>query len=243
VAADPNNLPFSNQRLEGFENKIIALLAADLGLGVEYTWHAQRRGFFRETLQEGNCDVVAGVPAGFDAVLSTRPYYVSSYVIVRRRDHAAIHSLDDPALRTLKIGVQLVGDDAAGTPPAAALARRGLIDNVRGYTVYGDYREPNPPARIVAAVASGEIDVALVWGPFAGYFALAHGDQLVVEPLPSSDGPTGEPFTFAISVGVRRSASGLRDALDAALRRRQADIDAILARYGVPRTDIGTRSP
>src|SRR5690349_16835567 len=112
VCADPNNLPLSNQRGEGFENKLAELLAQDLGERVEYTWWAQRRGFFRNTLKAGMCDLVIGVPAGFEMASTTRPYYRSTYVFVSRKDrHLNIASLDDPALRKLKIGVQMIGDD------------------------------------------------------------------------------------------------------------------------------------
>src|SRR4051812_33001916 len=148
IAADPNNLPFSNERREGFENKIADLLAQELVAEIEYTWHAQRRGFFRETLKDGNCDLVLGVPNHFERALTTQPYYRSSYVFVFRTDSGlSLQSLDDPALRGLRIGVQLVGNDGADTPPAHALARRGIITNMVGFTLYGNYRDPNPPAR------------------------------------------------------------------------------------------------
>ncbi len=235
VAADPNNLPFSNDRLEGFENKVMALIARDLGVTVEYTWRAQRRGFFRHTVKEGNCDVVPGVPRGFDRVLTTQPYYRSTYVFVSRRDrNLGLASLDDPRLRSLKIGVQMVGDDFMNTPPAHALTRRGLVENVRGYTLYGDYREENPPSRIVEAVVRGEIDVALVWGPLAGFFAKRHGDDLVLVPLPEEHGPGALPFGFDICVGVAKTNPELRARINAILTRRRAEIAAILDAYGVP---------
>lgn len=235
VAADPNNLPFSNDRGEGFENKIVALIARELGASVEYTWHAQRRGFFRETLKDGSCDLVAGVPKGFERTLTTRPYYRSSYVIVTRRNRRLrFQSLDDPALRDLSIAVQMIGDDAANSPPAHALARRGMIDNVRGFTVYGDYRERDPPARIVDAVADGSVDVAIVWGPLAGYQALKYGGALQLEPLPALDPLTRQPFAFSICMGVRRSAVALRNDIDTVLAHRKSEIDAILSDYGVP---------
>src|SRR4051794_33932587 len=162
ISADPNNLPFTNERREGFENKIAELLAADLGAELRYAWRAQRRGFFRQALKEGECDLVLGVPAGFDMALTTAPYYRSTYVFVTRRDRGlAVRSLDDPALKRLRVGVQIIGDDGTNTPPAHALARRGVIDNVQGFTVYGDYREDSPPARIIDAVARGEVDVAV----------------------------------------------------------------------------------
>src|SRR5436190_17452190 len=144
IAADPNNLPFSNERLEGFENKIANLVARELKAEVQYLWRAQRRGFFRETLKTGDCDLVLGVPVGFQQALTTVPYYRSSYAFVYRRDSGLdLKSLDDPRLRALRIGVQLVGDDGANTPPAHALAIRGLVTNIVGYTLYGDYRQAN----------------------------------------------------------------------------------------------------
>ncbi|HYH37022.1 MAG TPA: hypothetical protein VD860_02280 [Azospirillum sp.] len=146
VCADPNNLPFSNDRGEGFENRIVALLAADLGIPVRTTWWAQRRGFVRNTLKAGLCDVIPGVPVGYELTAFTRPYYRSSYVFVSRADAPPVTSFDDPRLRAVKVGVQMIGNDATNTPPAHALSRRGIVLNVSGYTVYGDYAEANPPA-------------------------------------------------------------------------------------------------
>jgi quinoprotein dehydrogenase-associated probable ABC transporter substrate-binding protein len=235
VAADPNNLPFSNDRLEGFENKLIARVAQELEARVEYTWRAQRRGFFRETLKEGNCDIVAGVPRGFDPVLTTTAYYQSTYVLIYRKSRQlGLRSLDDPRLRELTIGVQMIGDDFANTPPAHALSRRGIIQNVRGFTVYGDYRERDPPSRIVAAVAVGEIDVAIVWGPLAGFFAAKQKEPLEIVPLAPFDEVSGQRFAFAIAMGVRRSSPELRNELNGVLARLQPEIDALLASYHVP---------
>ena len=172
IAADPNNLPFSNDKLEGFENKIAALIARELGVEIEYTWRAQRRGFFRETLKEGSIDLVMGVPSDFERALTTEPYYRSTYAFVSRKDkNLHVQSFDDPRLRQLKVGVLLIGDDGANTPPAHALAERNIVTNVVGFTIYGDYKEPNPPARIISAVAKSDVDVAVVWGPLAGFFA------------------------------------------------------------------------
>ena len=169
VCADPNNLPFSNEAREGFENRIVELIAQELDADVTYYWHAQRRGFLRETLKAGNCDVVPGLPSNLEGVRTTLPYYRSSYQFVVRSSDPLPRSFNDPLLRERRVGVQLVGDDGWNTPPAHALARRGITDNIRGYTLYGDYREPSPPSRIVKAVADGEIDIAVAWGPLAGY--------------------------------------------------------------------------
>lgn len=240
VCADPNNLPFSNTRGEGFENRIATLLAEELGATVEYTWWAQRRGFIRNTLKAGTCDVVMGLPHRFEMALTTAPYYRSSYVFVHRSGHRpAIASFDDPALRTLKIGVQLTGDDYTNTPPAHALGRRNIVSNVVGYTVYGDYREDNPPARIIDALARGEIDVAVVWGPLAGFFAQRQPLPMVVTPVAPRQEAAFLPMAFDISLGVRHGNHALRAELDAALVRRRAEIRQVLANYGVPQIDAG----
>src|SRR5687767_7700652 len=139
VCSDPNNLPFSNARLEGFENKIAELVGESLDARIEYVWWAQRRGFIRNTLREGMCDAVIGVPARLEMTRTTAPYYRSSYVFVTRRGSPEPASFDDPYLATAIIGVHLIGDDFANSPPAHALSARGLIDNIRGYSIYGDY--------------------------------------------------------------------------------------------------------
>ena len=236
VCADPNNLPFSNAREEGFENRIVRLIAAELGANVRYTWWAQRRGFIRNTLNAGVCDLVAGVPADYELALTTRLYYRSSYVVLSRPALGTpIADLDDPALRRLRIGVQIIGDDFANTPPAHALGRRGIVGNVVGYLVYGNYAEANPSAEIVRAVASGEVDMALVWGPVAGYFAARQQPPLTVTPLAAD--AADPPFEYAIAIGVRKQDRARRDLLDRALDRRQPEIDRILAEYHVPRVD------
>ena len=241
VCADPNNLPFSNQRLEGFENKIADLLAQDLGERVEYTWWAQRRGFFRNTLKAGMCDVVIGVPSGFEMALTTRPYYRSTYVFLSRKDrHVDVKSFDDPVLKKLRIGVQIIGDDQSNAPPAHALTRRNIVDNVKGFTLYGDYSQPDPPARIVDAVEKGDIDLAIVWGPLAGYFAKQSRVPLDVVPVsPQIDQPF-LPFVFDIAMGVRRGDQDLRDQLDQFLEKRRPEIERILNEYKVPKAEGGS---
>jgi mxaJ protein len=242
VCADPNNLPFSNAAREGFENRIAEMIGGELGKRVEYTWWAQRRGFARNTLNAGACDLVIGTASGVEMFATTRPYYKSTYVFLTRHDRAlGIRSLDDPRLAHLKIGVQLVGDDGANTPPAHALANRGITKNVVGFTVYGDYARPNPAARIVDAVAAGAIDVAVVWGPLAGYFAKRSPVPLDVVPVtPRVDLPY-LPFVFDIAMGVRRGDSTFRGRLDDIIARRRLTIDSILDAYGIPRVDLGTR--
>ena len=236
VAADPNNLPFSNDRGEGFENKIARLLGRDLHAQIQYVWHAQRRGFFRQTLKENKADLVLGVPAHFDMGLTTAPYYRSTYVFVSRHDRQLnLRSLDDPRLRRLKIGIQMVGNDEVNTPPAHGLAARGIINNVVGYTVYGDYSQPNPPARIISAVANREIDLAIVWGPLAGYFAKQSTVPLDIVPVLPQRDPPGLYYAFDIAVGVGKKDAPLKEEIDQLLARDHAEIERILDDYGVPR--------
>jgi mxaJ protein len=238
VCADPNNLPFSNEQQQGFENKIAELIARDMNAKLRYAWSAQRRGFVRNTLNARQCDVLIGVPSSFDRASTTTRYYRSTYVFVTRHDrHIHVASFDDPVLKRLRIGVQMVGDDFTNTPPAHALSKRNIIRNVRGYSVYGDYRQPNPPARIIDAVARKDVDVAVAWGPLAGFFASREPAALDITPVsPQIDLPF-LPFVFDISMAVRRGDNTLRDELNAVIARRKPEIDRILADYGVPRLD------
>ena len=242
VCADPNNLPFSNRAGEGFENRLVEMIARDLRRPVAYVWWAQRRGYVRNTLKDRRCDVWPGVASGLEMLGTTSPYYRSTYVFVTRADrNLDIASYDDPRLRSLKIGVQMIGDDASNTPPTHALARRGIIRNVRGYMLYGDYSRPNPPAAIVDAVDRGDVDVAVVWGPLAGYFAHRATHPLRLAPVkPWLDGPQW-PQVFDISMGVRKEDVKLRQTLEAELEKHRPEIDRLLADYGVPRADSGTQ--
>ena len=234
VCADPNNLPFSNRNQEGFENKIAELLAHEQGQRVAYTWWPQRRGFLRNTLQAGVCDVVMGVPAGYDPVLTTPPYYRSTYVFVYRKSAAhQIASFDDPLLRTLKIGVHLIGDDYANSPPAHFLSTKGIVENVVGYSIYGDYGEDSPPGKIITAIATREIDVAIVWGPIAGYFAKKQAEPMSIIPVPPGAASPSLPFSYNIALGVRRGNDALKMQLTELLQRKAPEISQILSDYGV----------
>lgn len=240
VCADPNNLPFSNRAGEGFENALAEMIADELGRdGVRYEWRPQRRGFIRNTLKAERCDVVMGVPAGFEMAATTRPYYRSTYVFVTRAggDGPDIEGFDDPRLRDMRIGVHVIGDDYSNTPPARALARQGLVENIRGYTVYGDYSEPNPPSNLITAVAEGEVDVAVAWGPLAGYFAERVPADLALSPVAPQADPAS-PMVFDIAMGVRHGDDALRSALQQAIAQREDDIRQLLRRYGVPLLEL-----
>ena len=235
VCADPNNLPFSNQRREGFENRIAALVARDMNRPLTYFWFPQRRGFIRNSLDAGRCDVVIGVPAQYGPLLPTRAYYRSTYAFVSRRDrHLRIDSFDAAQLKTLTIGIQVSGDDYNNPPAAQALAARHLIDNVRGFPIYGDYSRPDPQREILDAVADGRVDVAIVWGPLAGYYGTREPMALDVTPIAlERDGPASM-FAFDIAMGVRRGDTALRHALDGVIERRGGEMRRILRSYGVP---------
>jgi quinoprotein dehydrogenase-associated probable ABC transporter substrate-binding protein len=241
VCADPENLPFSNQKQEGFENKIAELMAREFRASLSYVWWGQRRGFIRNTmnatLKEARCDVVIGVPAGYDLVQTTRPYYRSTYVFVYPKGKGLhLQSLDDPILKKLRIGVHLLGDDYTNPPPVHELAKRGIVDNVVGFDTF--YSAENPPSKIVDAVAAGKIDAAIVWGPTAGYFVLHQRVPLEVVPIPS--GKTDLPFAFDISMGVRPGNDQLKGELENVLDRKQTEIQRILKDYGVPLWDRTT---
>jgi mxaJ protein len=235
VCADPNNMPFSNQQELGFENRIAAVVARDLGRTVSYFWSPQRRGFIRNTLNAQRCDVVMGVPAQYGLLQPTRAYYRSAYAFVTRRDrHLRIQSFDDDRLKQLTIGIQITGDDYNNPPAAQALAKRRLVGNVRGFTVYGDYSRPDPQRDLIDAVADRRVDVAVMWGPLAGYYGRKEPVPLdVVAVSPQQDGAT-LPFAFDIAMGVRRDDTVLRDALNAAIVRQGVEIRRILQSYGVP---------
>ena len=235
ACADPNNLPFSNRSGQGFENELAQMIASDLHAKLTYLWWAQRRGYVRNTLNEKRCDFWPGIASNVEMVATTRPYYRSTYMFVTRAsDKLGGLTLDDARLRTLKIGVQMVGNDASNTPPAHALASRGIIGNVRGYMLYGDYSKPDPPAQIIEAVERGEVDVALVWGPLAGYFGARSPVPLRLEPVTPWFADQQWPMRFDISVGVRKDDQKLLNDIDRVLTRRSSAIRKLLAAYRVP---------
>ena len=235
VCADPNNLPWSNRQQQGFENHLAGMIADDLGMRVTYVWFPQREAFFRKTLDAGICDVVMGVPAGMDEASSTRPYYVSSYAFLSRRDrHLRITSLDDPRLRTLRIGVHILGDQDDSLPPVHALISRGIVHNLVGYSIFGHLDEKNPSSDLISAVVNKDVDLAVVWGPLAGYFAKQSPVPLDLMPIAADPKNPALPMIFRIGIGVRPQDQVLREKLDAALERRQPEIQRLLVSYGIP---------
>jgi quinoprotein dehydrogenase-associated probable ABC transporter substrate-binding protein len=243
VCADPNNMPFSNRAEEGFENKLSTLIAQRMHARLTYVWWAQRRGYARSTLVEPVCDLWPGVALGIGRMATSRPYYRSMYVFLSRSDAPFRGlTLDDERLRSTLVAVQMIGNDATNTPPAHALARRGLTDNVRGYMLYGNYETSNPPAAIVNAVINGEVGVALVWGPVAGYFAQQATSPLRLEPVTPSVYDATWPMVFDIAVGVRKGNPELLRQVNQILAAEAPAIEALLLSYGVPLAPQDTRA-
>lgn len=233
VCADPDNMPLSNQKGEGFEQEIAALIAEEWNAKLEYAWWPVRRGFFSRALNGRYCDVAIQAPAGLDMAGVTDAYYRSGYFFLTRKDSGLdITSLADPRLKKLKIGVNLLHSDAENTPPAMALSRYGVVGNLTGYSTF--YTDEDRPEDIVNAVANKEVDVAIVWGPLAGYFAKSSPVPLELRPLAERDSLSDFPFRFNIAMGVRRRDRALRDSLNAVLARKGPEIREILKRYGVP---------
>jgi mxaJ protein len=225
VCADPDAMPSSDRQQRGYDNKIAELVARDLHARLVYEWQRNGRGFVRDVLNKGKCDVVVGVPTNLRAMLTTNPYYRSTYVFVTRRDRALdLHSFQDPQLKQMKIGVQVLSEEYA--PPGQALGRHGLTTNIVAYET------TERPASIIDAVYKKDVDTAVVWGPLAGYYARRHPGTLEITPTPPADPPV--PMAFSISLGVSKKNAELRDRLNAVLKRRQRQIDRILRAYGVP---------
>lgn len=235
VCADPNNMPFSNKQEEGFENRIAEILAEQLNAELSYVWFPQRNLQIREVFREGECDLIMGINDGNPLVLTTLPYYQSTFVFLYRQNAAFdIESLDDPDLRDLQIGVQVPGGESSAIPPVQALANRGLTQNFVGYSIFGDYNQPTPLRPIVDAVVDNQVDVAIVWGPIGGYFAKEAAVPLKVVPVTPQIEPPFLPMVSAISIGVRQGDEDFADLLDRALIARWDDVQAVLEEYNVP---------
>jgi mxaJ protein len=233
VCADPDNMPLSNQKGEGFEQKIAELIAKEWNAKVEYAWWPVRRGFFARALNGRYCDLAVEAPPALDIASVTKPYFRSGYVFVTRKDSGLdIKSLADPRLKKLRIGVNLLNSDAENTPPAMALSKYGVVGNLKGYSTF--YTSTERPEDIVNDVAKKDIDVAIVWGPLAGYFAKQSAVPLSLQPLAERDSLSDLPFRFDIGMAVRRKDRALRDSLQTVLDRKGPEIQAILKEYGVP---------
>ena len=233
VCADPDNLPYSNRQQQGFENQLATMAGRALERPVRYVWIPQRGPFFK-ALANGGCDVVMGVPTGFPEALTTEPYYRSSYVFVSRRaKHLNIRSFDDARLKTLRIGLQIVAEGDGDVPPAQALAHRGIVRNISWYRLNRNFLGAHRPESLLDAVEKGGIDVAIIWGPVAGYYARHAALPLTLTPVsPQVEGAV--PFAFNISMGVRPGDVRFQAALNQMIRSRRGEIRRLLDQYGVP---------
>jgi quinoprotein dehydrogenase-associated probable ABC transporter substrate-binding protein len=231
VCADPANMPFSNDKGEGFENRIADMIAAELKVPVEYTWFPQATGFIRQTLFAKRCDIVMGYAQGDELVLNTNPYYRSTYALVHRAGGAldGVDSLSDPRLKDKRIGV------VAGTPPGNVMALLGLLQRAKPYPLMVDRRYDSPGESMIKDIQSGDIDAGVLWGPIAGYFAPKGGDKLVVAPLLKEVSNTR--MAYRITFGVRNLEDDWKRQLNTLIAKRQGDIDAVLLQYGVPLLD------
>jgi quinoprotein dehydrogenase-associated probable ABC transporter substrate-binding protein len=229
--ADPRNLPFSNEAGEGFENKIADLFARKLGKSVAYAFYPGATGFVRNTLNAFRCDVVLGTAQGDDLVQPTNPYYRTSYAAAYHRDGPlkGLDSLSDPRLKTARIGI------VAGTPPATYLAMNGLLGKIKSYPLFVDTRFDSPTHDMMDDLDKGEIDVALLWGPIAGYYALKAKTPTTVVPLLKEQ--NGPRLVHRIVMGVRHSDQNWKRALNKLISENQDEINAILRSYGVPLLD------
>jgi quinoprotein dehydrogenase-associated probable ABC transporter substrate-binding protein len=231
ACADPHNLPFSNEAGEGFENKIAELLARKLGKSVGYTFYPDATGFIRNTLNAHRCDVVLGIAQGDDLVQPTNPYYRTSYVAAYRQDGPlkGLDTLSDPRLKTAKIGI------VAGTPPATLLAMNGLLGNIKSYALVVDTRFDSPTHQMMDDLDRGDIDVALLWGPIAGFYATKAKTPTAVVPLVKDQ--SAIKTVFRIVMGVRHSDQDWKRSLNKLIAENQGEIQAILRSYGVPLLD------
>ena len=227
VCADPNNLPFSNEQKEGFENKIAELMGKELGLGVDYAWFPQVIGFVRNTLRAHLCDLVVGTVAGDEIMQTTNPYYFTTYVMLYRSDKGlAPKGPQDPSIDGLRLGV------VGGTPPADLLARYDLMAHTKPYALTVDTRFESPTHEMVRDVADGTIDVGFLWGPIAGYWR--KHDELPLTLVPLKSEPGAARMEYHIAMGVRANEPEWRRRVNAAILKRGPEITAILRDYGVP---------
>ena len=230
VCADPNNLPFSDEKKEGFENKIAELVGAELGRPVDYIWFPQVIGFVRNTLQAHLCDLVIGTVAGDEIMQTTNPYYFTTYVMFYRSDKGlAADGVQDPRLASLRLGV------VAGTPPADLLVHHDLMSRTKPYALTVDARAESPTHEMVQDVVDGTIDAGFLWGPIAGYYRKHDALPLTLVPLKSE--PGAARMAYHIAMGVRANEPEWRRRVNAAIVSRQAEITGVLRDYGVPLLD------
>ncbi|MCI4680202.1 quinoprotein dehydrogenase-associated putative ABC transporter substrate-binding protein [Rhodoblastus acidophilus] len=227
VCAPPANMPFSDKAQQGFENKIAELVAGELKVPLHYFWMPEGPGFVHNTLLSDMCDLIVGYASESDLVDHSNPYYASTYVLVTRKGGPldGVNRLSDPRLKNAKLGV------IAATPPVDHLMALGVYDHVKSYSLLVDRRYSSPAEDALRDLAAGENDAVILWGPIGGYFAKVAKIPLTVTPLVTDKRPQ---FIYRIAFGMRRGETDWKEKLNAIIRKRQKDIDAILESYGVP---------
>ena len=230
VCGDPGNMPFSDRKENGFENKIANIIGDELKVKVRYYWLTQGPGFVRNTLGTGLCDLIVGTSSGSEGVQGTNPYYRSTYTLITRRgDLDGVTRLDDPKLKDKNIGV------IAGTPPVSRMGEVGLVGKMRTYAPYQldpARKHQTISAEIVSDLAEKKLDAAVLWGPAAGWLAKESGVEMNVVPLLSE--PDRPPLSFRIGMGVRLEENDWKRSLNTVLRKRRTDIEAVLREFNVP---------
>ena len=243
VCADPDNMPLSNDKGEGFEHKIAELSREGIELQARATSGGRSAAAISRIINGLYCDVAIEAPVGLDMAGVTKPYFRSGYVFVTRKgsDLEDIHSLADPRLKRLKIGVNIYTSDAENSPPAMALSHYGVVGNLTGYSTF--FSDQSRPDDIIKAVANKSVDLAIAWGPLAGYYAKQSPVPLTLTPLPARDSLSDVPFQYNMGIAVRRRDKEFRDSLQAVLERKRPEIDAILKQFNVPVMPIVTEHP
>jgi quinoprotein dehydrogenase-associated probable ABC transporter substrate-binding protein len=235
VCADPRNLPFSNEKGEGFENKLAELFAEKLQKKLDYMYFPQAAGFVRMTLVAHRCDVIMGFPQGDDLVQGTNPYYRTAYALVAKQGSGLddVAALEDQRLKGKHIGV------VAGTPPATNMAAYGLITNAKPYPLMIDTRLDSSAVAMIKDLMAGEIDAGVLWGPMAGYYAKQANPPLHVTPLVKET--SGPRLTYRIGMGVRPADQNWKRLLNRLIQENQSTINKILLDFGVPLLDENDR--
>jgi len=231
VCADPRNLPFSNDKGEGFENKLAELFADKLQKKLDYMYFPQATGFVRVTLAAHRCDVIMGFPQGDDLVQGTNPYYRTAYALVAKPGNGLddVTTLEDERLKGKHIGI------IAGTPPATNMAVAGLMANAKPYPLMIDTRVDSSAAAMIDDLMSGQIDAGVLWGPMAGFYAKKANPPLHVTPLVKET--TGPRLVYRIGMGVRSADQNWKRQLNRLIQENQPEINKILLDFGVPLLD------
>ena len=231
VCADPRNLPFSNDKGEGFENKLAELFADKLQKKLDYMYFPQATGFVRVTLAAHRCDVIMGFPQGDDLVQGTNPYYRTAYALVAKPGNGLddVTTLEDERLKGKHIGI------IAGTPPATNMAVAGLMANAKPYPLMIDTRVDSSAAAMIDDLMSGQIDAGVLWGPMAGFYAKRANPPLHVTPLVKET--TGPRLVYRIGMGVRSADQNWKRQLNRLIQENQPEINKLLLDFGVPLLD------